>query len=517
MPDAITNILNKITEFWKQLDKSQKIRIYITGGVLLAVIIFGLYFTLKSNYVLLIRDAQEDLKAITEVLDSKGIKYKANADGSIYVDKKNRDAADVALVMEGLPKGSMTFENAWGSIKLNTTESDKKKLWENYGKAELEAKIKMLDNVKNATVSISLPEKSVYVKPNSDTQKGKAYVTVVGDVNAQQVQGIVMLVASSFVDLDPQNVTVGDEYGNILNAKANDSSIDMANTHEEMRTNKALQLESEVKKIYNVGPSAYFDTLVVTVNPILDFDKLIMEENGIKNPDGMDEGALISSQEIKESVTNGSANGTAGIDSNPGTPSYQTGQDSNSDYNKSDKTANYEYTRYIKQSEKAVGKMLMDESTMTIALWYGNRIKDATALDENFLNQVKVDASRATGIPTSNISVSTYKMAEEVVPVVAWTDTLKEIIDTYGLFALILFLTIGLLIAAVPRKKPEEDIAELEPAMAGGPTFISPEEHLEEIDLEEKSEVKKQIDKFVKQKPDAVAQLLRNWLADDWD
>ena len=31
------------------------------------------------------------------------------------------------------------------------------------------------------------------------------------------------------------------------------------------------------------------------------------------------------------------------------------------------------------------------------------------------------------------------------------------------------------------------------------------------------SEVKKQIDKFVKHKPEAVAQLLRNWLADDWN
>ena len=40
---------------------------------------------------------------------------------------------------------------------------------------------------------------------------------------------------------------------------------------------------------------------------------------------------------------------------------------------------------------------------------------------------------------------------------------------------------------------------------------------LPEIEIEEKSEVKKQIDKFVKKKPEAVAQLLRNWLADEWD
>jgi flagellar M-ring protein FliF len=43
------------------------------------------------------------------------------------------------------------------------------------------------------------------------------------------------------------------------------------------------------------------------------------------------------------------------------------------------------------------------------------------------------------------------------------------------------------------------------------------EDDLPEIELEEKSEVKKQIDKFVKHKPAAVAQLLRNWLSDDWN
>jgi flagellar M-ring protein FliF len=54
--------------------------------------------------------------------------------------------------------------------------------------------------------------------------------------------------------------------------------------------------------------------------------------------------------------------------------------------------------------------------------------------------------------------------------------------------------------------------------MATGPRFVIPEEEpVPEIELEERSEIKKQIDKFVRQKPDAVAQLLRNWLSDDWD
>ena len=38
-----------------------------------------------------------------------------------------------------------------------------------------------------------------------------------------------------------------------------------------------------------------------------------------------------------------------------------------------------------------------------------------------------------------------------------------------------------------------------------------------EIEFEEQNEIKKQIEKFVTEKPESVAQLLRNWLQDDWE
>ena len=40
---------------------------------------------------------------------------------------------------------------------------------------------------------------------------------------------------------------------------------------------------------------------------------------------------------------------------------------------------------------------------------------------------------------------------------------------------------------------------------------------LEDIDLQEKSEIRKAIEKFVDENPEAVALLLRNWLNEGWD
>ena len=43
-----------------------------------------------------------------------------------------------------------------------------------------------------------------------------------------------------------------------------------------------------------------------------------------------------------------------------------------------------------------------------------------------------------------------------------------------------------------------------------------PQEPLEDIDLEAKSENRRMIEKFVDENPEAVANLLRNWLTEDW-
>ena len=42
------------------------------------------------------------------------------------------------------------------------------------------------------------------------------------------------------------------------------------------------------------------------------------------------------------------------------------------------------------------------------------------------------------------------------------------------------------------------------------------EEPLEDIGFNEKSEARLLIEKFVDEEPEAVANLLRNWLNDDW-
>jgi flagellar M-ring protein FliF len=172
---------------------------------------------------------------------------------------------------------------------------------------------------------------------------------------------------------------------------------------------------------------------------------------------------------------------------------------------------------------KALGNLISDRSTMSITLWYGKTVQSADNLTTDYLNDVKQRASSATGIPAQNIMVSVQKLVPETTPAVKLTDTLMQLLDKYGFYALMLILLIIMVLTAMPKKRavPALEAAAAEAAIAADGTSVGAvrplKEEIKDINVEEQSELKKQIEKFVQQNPDAVAQLLRNWIADDWD
>ena len=63
-------------------------------------------------------------------------------------------------------------------------------------------------------------------------------------------------------------------------------------------------------------------------------------------------------------------------------------------------------------------------------------------------------------------------------------------------------------------EKPEEE--EEEELSVENLLQSTPTESLDDIELQEKSEARKMIEKFVDDNPEAAASLLRNWLQEDW-
>ena len=66
------------------------------------------------------------------------------------------------------------------------------------------------------------------------------------------------------------------------------------------------------------------------------------------------------------------------------------------------------------------------------------------------------------------------------------------------------------------RNKEEEAPEETELSVDDLLTTTQEHQTVEDIDLESKSEVRLMVEKFVDENPDASAQLLRNWLNEEW-
>ena len=135
--------------------------------------------------------------------------------------------------------------------------------------------------------------------------------------------------------------------------------------------------------------------------------------------------------------------------------------------------------------------------------------KDAVKLDVDA--DLVTLVQTATGIPSENISIVAYD-----VPVFIDKDGVNvEASDIVQIVIIVLIL--GLLAFVILRSMRESKAEEPEEELSVESLLQStPQDSLEDIELEEKSETRKMIEKFVVENPEAVASLLRNWLSEDW-
>ncbi len=81
----------------------------------------------------------------------------------------------------------------------------------------------------------------------------------------------------------------------------------------------------------------------------------------------------------------------------------------------------------------------------------------------------------------------------------------------------LIVVILGLLAFVIFRSMRGEKTEEVEEELSVESLLQStPETELEDIELEAKSETRKLIEKFVDENPEAAANLLRNWLNEDW-
>ena len=118
--------------------------------------------------------------------------------------------------------------------------------------------------------------------------------------------------------------------------------------------------------------------------------------------------------------------------------------------------------------------------------------------------------STATGIGVNNITILSYEEP-------FFVDHQGLNMDMTDILTILLIvLILGLLAFVILRSMRQAKVEEAEPEVSISEILQStPPEELEEIGVEDKSEARKIVEKFVEDNPDAAANLLRNWLNED--
>ncbi len=171
-----------------------------------------------------------DASQIIQTLQTSQIKYNIDTNtGVLMVEASQIHNARLKLAAEGLSgKDNVGFELLDQESALGTSQFMETTRFKRGLEGELARTISSLLSVKSARVHLALPKESVFVR---DSRKPTASVFVQlyagRSLNKVQVASISNLVASSIPELDPKDVTVVDQKGQLLNRQDVDEEVAM--------------------------------------------------------------------------------------------------------------------------------------------------------------------------------------------------------------------------------------------------------------------------------------------------
>ena len=347
----MANWRERLQELWNRYQSKRK---YIIIGALLVLVLafagISFWYGSKPEYVPLYTNLEtKDAGDVVNSLKESGVPYELIEDkkgATILVPVTQVHDLRLELASAGLPRGNKGFE-LFDDSKLGVTEFQNKINYLQALQGELTRTIEHLDSVEKARVHIVLPEDSLY-KKNEKPATASILLMLKPEtkLTTPEVKGIVNLVSHSIQGLSPENITIVDEQGNILN-KSDDDELEKQNA-QNLRTLNQIEMTKRVRDHIQQNIQTMLDKTLgegnafVRVSVELDFDDRKIDRQTF-TPVVDESGIIRSQQEITESY-NGESNmpgGPAGVQSN--IPGYVAeDRNANAEYERKESTRNYE-------------------------------------------------------------------------------------------------------------------------------------------------------------------------------
>lgn len=532
MVERLRKIPAQILEIWNKYTSKQKtIIISVTAIVFLTIVLLTVFLT-RTHYVEL--GAFENTAEASDVKDllvGEGIAYKLSSDGLVvYVDEKKKTDAVMLLGNNDIPSTGMTEEDAFNN-SISTT-NEERKLKEMYIlQNSLRSDVVRYEGVKDAVVRINEPVQDYTVLSEEKESSVSVLLTVTNKFKAATANTIAQYVANAVGSKTTDNIRISDQNGNLLFGGNNDltsgGNINSAYDYKQKLTNTI------VNNVYGVLiKMGYDDAEIGSSNLVFNMDKVSELYTEYTPATDQDQGVLDNSYTYESKGTTASG-GVPGTDSNGDATTYDVTTNGSSDSTVNITKNQYKPNEKVTNTEKEIGAVKPDESSLGIVLINYKIVKEDDLKKSGALKKMTFDeyilandtrtqlqvtqdvydtVANTTGISANNMTITAWEQpifqaSEKTTPTVANI-----------LMIVLAVLIVALLIFVVFKGTAPVEVTELEPELSVEQLLATTKENLslEDIEFSEKSETRKLIEKFVDENPEAVAQLLRNWLNEDW-
>lgn len=542
MREKVKEIPEKFKVFWDKYTSKQKtIVIAIICVVLIAIGVVAWLASRPTWSKFQVFDSVDDANTMTKALDDQSITWKASSDGkTIYVHQDDMTNALYAMSDNGLTDKGYTWDDAFNN-SMSTTESEKDQKRVLALQSEIRQSLIQYKFIDDANVFINVPESTYTVLSSDDAETAKTSITASIELNDKNkdllddktAETLAYWLANT-VGTDVKNVIINDTDGKcIYNGNTSDGLGGVLTGGSTEYCNKLRNTiaDNVTTLLIRCG---YDDAQVGTDGIQFDMNKIETLTKEYSVDDGREYGYPTNLYTYSSKGASGNG-GTPGTDSNDSDTDYvnnsSSGTSNTVDVQKLTDLLTNEKVQNIKQETPAI--KLADSSLGIVVRKYTVYKEDDLKADgtldkmtwDQFISQnnkistttVSTDEinliSAATGVSANKITVLAYN-----VPQFVSSTKSSNGISNY-LMIILTVLIIALLIFVILRGASPLAAEDEEPELSVEQLLATTKENqsLDDIEFSDKSETRKMIEKFVDENPEAVAQLLRNWLNDEWE
>jgi len=538
--DKLKQIPRHLLDIWNKYTRKQKgFIISAVAIIIVALIILAVVIQRPNMQVVTTCSSYSEMSQVTKLLTDNGYAYTTDdATLSVSVAKANVTKAKMVLAAGDIQSDGYTLDDAMLN-DFSTTEADKQKKWQTYLESKFAKDLTSMDGIKSATVTVVLGDTvNTYYGTKAEASVSAVLTLEGNSVDDDKANSIAQFLATSVGNTTTEKITIISTAGTILYS-GTDSSDSKLITSNNTKIKYQAQIESTIKTSLkqNLLSTHLFDDAQIIMKLSLNWDTINEIATKYTAQTGRDEGLFSKSSVEKSTNGGGAASGAPGTTSNSSDTSYTVSDGAGSTSEYSVDTIEYLPDVLVTTTNKQPGSLIYADSSMTVTLvknviynqteatalgylnggsWIEFKAANAASkpitVDPNWLTAI----STGTGIATGKITVLAYEVPYFVDA--PGSTTAKTV--TFWLQIALAIIILGILAFVIIRSAKPLTVEEKEPELSVEEMLSTTKENQPSIDnigLQDKSETRKAIEKFVDENPEAVALLLRNWLNDGWE